>query len=108
MTEYLLVTLAVLTAATLIQHLGLAEAVAQVLSKVASCPQCLTFWSVLAVLVCMRCPPVGAALLSILAAYCSNWLLLLLLLLQRLFTRLYDYERKESEGHSRGSDRTIE
>lgn len=108
MTEYLLVTLAVLTAATLIQHLGLAEAVAQVLSKVASCPQCLTLWSVLAVLVCMRCSPVGAALLSILAAYCSNWLLLLLLVLQRLFTRLYDYERKESEGHARGSDRTIE
>ena len=40
-----------MTAATLIQHLGLAESVAQVLSKVASCPQCLTFWSVLAVLV---------------------------------------------------------
>ena len=55
-----------MTAATLIQHLGLAESVAQVLSKVASCPQCLTFWSV------------------------------------------YDYERKESEGQSRGYHRTIE
>ena len=55
-----------MTDATLIQHLGLAESVAQVLSKVASCPQCLTFWSV------------------------------------------YDYERKESEGQSRGYDRTIE
>ena len=55
-----------MTAATLIQHLRLAESVAQVLSKVASCPQCLTFWSV------------------------------------------YDYERKESEGQSRGYDRTIE
>ena len=40
-----------MTAATLIQHLGLSEAVAQVLSKVASCPQCLTFWSVLAQIV---------------------------------------------------------
>ena len=97
-----------MTAATLIQHLGLAESVAQMLSKVASCPQCLTFWSVLAVLVCMRCHPVVAALLSILAAYCSNLLLLLLLLLQRLFTRLYDYERKESECHARGYDRTID
>ena len=103
-----LIAIATMIAATLAQHLGLAEAIARVVDKVASCPQCLTFWSVLAVLVCMRCPPVGAALLSILAAYCSNWLLLLLLVLQRLFTRLYDYERKESEGHARGSDRTIE
>ena len=55
-----------MTDATLIQHLGLSEAVAQVLSKVAACPQCITFWSV------------------------------------------YDYERKESEGHARGYDRTIE
>ena len=48
------------------------------------------------------------SVLPILAAYCSNWLLLLLLWLQRLFTRLYDYERKESEGNSRGYDRAIE
>ena len=40
-----------MTAATLIQHLGLAEAVTHVLSKVESCPQCITFWSVLAPIV---------------------------------------------------------
>ena len=31
-------------AATLAQHLGLAEAIARVVDKVASCPQCFSFW----------------------------------------------------------------
>ena len=39
-----LIAIATMIAATLAQHLGLAEAIARVVDKVASCPQCFTFW----------------------------------------------------------------
>lgn len=94
---YIGIAFAVLVSATLIQHLGLAEAIAKVTDKVLSCNQCLSFWSVLVVLVYMQCHPIMAALLAILSAYLSNWLILLLMFLQRLFSKLYEYERDKVE-----------
>lgn len=85
-----------LISATLIQHLGLAEAVSKVIIKITSCNQCFVFWSALAALFYQGCDPIGAVVLSILSAYLSNWFILLLLQLQRLFTHLYG---KEKDNH---------
>jgi hypothetical protein len=91
----ILTAIAAMIAATLIQHLGLAEAIAKVVTKVASCNQCCTFWFVLAVLVYCHHDIVVSVMLSILMAYASNWFVLLLMCLQRLFT--YWYEKREKE-----------
>lgn len=86
----LLTAIAAMIAATLIQHLGLAEAIAGIVGKVASCNQCCTFWTTLAVLFYFHSDPVYAVMLSILMSYLSNWFVLLLVYLQRKFTRLYE------------------
>ena len=95
MTMMILTALAAMIAATLIQHLGLAEAVAKVVGKVAACNQCFTFWSALTSLLYCHCDVVVAVVLSIIMAYLSNWFVLLLLCLQRLFTRLYEKGKEE-------------
>lgn len=88
-----LTALSVMIAATLIQHLGLAEAVVGVLGKVTKCNQCFVFWSVLAALVYDGCNIIQAVVLSILAAYLSNWFILILIQLQRLFDYIYGKEK---------------
>lgn len=84
-------------AAMLIQHLGLAQAVAGVLARIASCMQCTVLWCVLAALAYRRCDPVAAVALAVLAAYASHWLSLLLIYLQRIFTRIYYGKGTEEE-----------
>lgn len=82
-----------MVAATLIQHLGLAEAIAGVFGKIVRCNQCFVFWSALASLVYSGCNIIQAVVLSILASYLSNWLILILIQLQRLFDYIYGKEK---------------
>lgn len=59
-------------AATLAQHLGLAEAIARVVDKVASCPQCFTFWVTMSALLYLGHDVYASALAAIVVAYLSN------------------------------------
>lgn len=86
--------IAVMIGATLAHHLGLTEAVAKVASnvlmKVASCNMCCSFWLCLFVLIIEGEAPIFAALmLSILAAYASNWFVLLLVLSQQIYNSIW-------------------
>lgn len=85
-----LIAIATMIAATLAQHLGLAEAIAHVVDKVASCPQCFTFWVTMSALLYLGYDVYTSTLAAIVVAYLSNWFLLLLLILQRKFTKLYE------------------
>lgn len=77
-------------AATVAQHLGLLEAVAEVITKIASCPKCSSFWMSLGVLVYMDCPPFIAMGLSLLVAYLSYWFGLIVIYLNILYNRLWE------------------
>ena len=102
LTTAILTTIAVL----ILQHLGLTDAILKVMTKILTCPQCLVFWSVLAVFAIQyatdTCPlPLregwgGSVILAAISAYLSNWFILLLMYLQRLFTYLYDKEKDKS------------
>ena len=81
-------------AATLAQHLGLAEAIAHVVDKVASCPQCFTFWVTMSALLYLGHDVYTSTLAAIVV---SNWFVLLLLILQRKFTKLYEKERHTTD-----------
>lgn len=87
------VALIVMMTAVMAQHLGLSDAVAKVLSKILSCPRCLSFWSVLFVLVILGCNLIIAMGLSVLMAYLSIWIGLLLGKLNDLYEKLW--QRKE-------------
>lgn len=85
----LLITAAVMAAATMMQHLGLTEAIGKVVLKVLQCNMCCTFWATLAVTIWVGSPIWLAALLAITAAYASNWFALLLAVVDKLFDKLW-------------------
>ena len=88
------VALLVMLAATTAQHLGLTEAVASVLGKIASCPMCSTFWCALAVLILCGADVFTAAGLSLLAAYVSHWYSLVLMEAGRIYDMIWRRIRK--------------
>ena len=85
----LLITAAVMAAATMMQHLGLTEAIGKVVLKVLQCNMCCTFWATLAVTIMVGSPIWLCALMAITAAYASNWFALLLAVVDKLFDKLW-------------------
>ena len=86
----MLVALIAMMVAVLAHHLGLSEAIANVVSKIARCPKCLTFWLVLLVLMVTCENTVVAISLSLLCAYLSNWVGLLLMWLNKTYNKVWE------------------
>lgn len=70
-------------------HLGLTEEAAKIVSKIASCPKCCTFWIALFMLLYHGCNVFVAITLSLSVAYLSYYFGLILILLQRLYNYLW-------------------
>ena len=83
------IALIVMVVASLMHHLGLSEAIADVVSKIAGCSKCLTFWSVLAVLILSGCNILMAVAVAIVMAYLSHWFGFVLILCNRLYDRVW-------------------
>ena len=86
--------LAMAFSVTLAVHLGLPEAIAEVVTKVAKCEKCACFWITAAALWYSGADLIVIAALSILAAYLSHWIGLLLIVMQKIFTRLWQRVNK--------------
>lgn len=93
----LLTSIVLMVSVNLIHHIGLAQAIAEVMDKILKCSQCLTFWSVIVGLIYIGQDIVTAIFLAISMAYLSNWFGLILLYLQRKFTTLYEREREKDK-----------
>lgn len=93
----LLTSIVLMVSVNLIHHLGLAQAITEVMDKILKCSQCLTFWSVIVGLIYLGQDIVTAIFLAISMAYISNWFGLILLYLQRKFTTLYEREREKDK-----------
>ena len=85
-----LIALIAMIVAVLAHHLGLSEEVARVVSKIARCPKCLTFWSVLLVLAVSGENTIVAIALSFFCAYLSNWVGLLLMWLNKTYNKVWE------------------
>lgn len=83
------IALAVMIAASLIVHLGLGEAIAEVMDRVLKCPICLTFWGTSSALYCCQVNIVTILLLSIFTAYLSNYFGLVISMLNILYDKLW-------------------
>lgn len=68
----LLTSIVLMVSVNLIHHLGLAQAIAEVMDKILKCSQCLTFWSVIVGLIYIGQDIVTAIFLAISMAYLSN------------------------------------
>lgn len=100
----LLTAFAAMIATTFIHHLGLAQAIAEVVKKVTDCGQCFTFWATLAGLLYSGGNIITSTLLAIIMAYSYNWFVLLLLLLQRIFTNLYGKKTEQQRNKTTNKD----
>lgn len=91
---YILVSLGVMLTAVLMVHIGLTDAMSKVIAKVLGCHQCLTFWAVLMVLVIIGAPLALTPMIAIVFAYLSNWVVVLLMLLQNIYHKLWLYVKR--------------
>lgn len=80
--------------AVLMQHLGLCEAIAEIVGKVAKCHVCCCFWLTLAALLYSGCEIIAAVSLSIVMAYLSNFFSIFLMLMQKIYDRLWEKTSK--------------
>lgn len=89
MMTMLLTGLLVMAVMSLAHHLGLLDTVAKLAAKVLSCPKCMTFWCCLALGGLAGDVTVTTVFLSMAFAYLSMWAGLLLIPLNKLYTRLW-------------------
>lgn len=89
MNECLLIALICMVVGVTAHHLGLAEEVARIFSKIAKCPKCCSFWLSFSFLIYKDCDIFVAGMLSLFAAYLSFYFGLTLILLQRLYNWLW-------------------
>jgi hypothetical protein len=88
------IALIAMMAACLVQHLGLSQAIASVVSRVAKCPKCLAFWTTILVLLILGCNPFVALVLSLLMSYLSHFFGLVLMVLNKIYDRLWQRGNK--------------
>lgn len=85
----------------IMHHLGLVEAVIDVVAKIAKCSTCSCFWGVLAILIYLGYDVIGAMALSILMAYLSNYVGILLVFANKIYGRLWQRVNKSSRTKKR-------
>ena len=75
--------------AIIAHHLGLTEEMARVISKIAKCPKCTTFWITLCVMLYCDEIAIIAVAIALLMAYLSNWCIFVLIGAQRFYDWLW-------------------
>ena len=88
------IALTVMIVAGMVHHLGLPQAIASVVAKVARCPKCLTFWATFIVLLIVGSGLLFAVMLSVLTAYLSHYWGLVMMLLNDLYNKLWERVNK--------------
>lgn len=88
------IAIVLMMVATTAVHLGLPQAIAKVLVKVFGCHKCLTFWTTFIVLQLGGCAILVALPLSFVGAYLSNWFAVLLIMLNKIYEKLWQRVNK--------------
>lgn len=74
-------------------HLGLIDAIEEKIKYhfiMLNCPKCLSFWLVLAYLLCTHIEPIVAIATAFICSYAALWLELLLSLITMIYNKLYE------------------
>ena len=84
------ISAAVMICVSLSYHLGLNDAIADTLRKILKCGTCSVFWTSLITLLYFKTDIFTALALSISASYLSNYLALLLNVLNNLYSSIWE------------------
>lgn len=93
--EAVWIAMLAMLSAVLIVNLGLGEAIAEVSGKILKCSTCLSFWGALAALLYHGTEIVIAVSLSIIVAYLSNFVGIVLMILNKWYERLWQRNSKQ-------------
>ena len=88
------IAIVLMMVATTAVHLGLPQAISRVLVKVFGCHKCLSFWTTLVVLQLAGVSLDIALPLSFVSAYLSNWFAVLLVMLNKIYEKLWQRVNK--------------
>lgn len=102
--EAVWIAILAMLSAVLIVNLGLGDAIAEVSGKILKCPICLSFWGALAALLYNGTEIIIAVSLSILVAYLSNFVGIVLMMFNRLYTWLYGKETRNQNRNKTDGD----
>ena len=86
-------------------HMGLIQAVEEVIGKpipIVSCPKCFTFWAVLSVRLFNWCGVLESFFVAFLASYAAIWLELLMGIIDLTYNKVYEkiYPNSEDDAAS--------
>ena len=85
----------------LAHHLGLITKVADVISQIAGCCRCSVFWAVLAITVITGVEPLLCVLASIVLAYASEWVSLVLYAANKVYDTLWQRIKNQHRRYRR-------
>lgn len=88
------IAIVLMMVATVAVHLGLPQEIAKVLVKIFGCHKCLTFWTTIVTLQLCGFSIFVALPLSFIAAYLSNWFAVLLVILNKIYDKLWQRVNK--------------
>lgn len=80
--------------AVVLQHLGLTEEIAKIVTKICGCYMCCSFWLTLSVMLICGYNILWCLLLSALAAYFSNFIAFIFVILQMLYNTIDKWVRR--------------
>ena len=90
MVDWIVTAAMVMVCAMLMQHLGLAERLAELVGEVAKCYKCCTFWCCVVSLSVLGSDWFIAVVLSIIMSYLSHYFALLMIVLQKIYDKLWE------------------
>jgi hypothetical protein len=82
-------------------HLALTETIARIALRIARCERCTAFWSVLFILALTIDDYLTAVALAITAALLSHWFAFVLIVLQKLYDRIWQKLNNNSRHNNR-------
>ncbi len=83
----------IVLSAVLANHLGLVEAIENIIKhkfSIVNCPKCCSFWCVLIYTITHHVPPINAVAISFLCAYLALWLELLCGVMDQFYRKIYE------------------
>jgi hypothetical protein len=84
------VGICVMVAVVTAHNMGLPQEIAKVVTKVCSCPKCLSFWLSLSAMLWVGVSIIPAVTLAVFMAYASHYFSFVLLLLNKLYDKIWE------------------
>ena len=85
----------------LAHHLGFFDTLLEVVTKIATCYKCCTFWVTLSLVLAIFQKPLHAVAVAFAAAYASHWVMLVLWQMNDVYTEVWERQNRNHRKRSK-------